>query len=83
MLCEIRTQLTPSKKHSNPQFSVRVYCGQTAGWIKMPLGREVCLGPDDIMLDGEPVPRLPKRIAPSQFPAYVYCGQTVAHLGYC
>jgi len=33
-------------------------CGQTAGWIKMPLGTEVGLGPGDIVLDGEPI--LPK-----------------------
>jgi len=30
---------------SNPQFSAHVYCGQMAGWIKMPLGRDVDLGP--------------------------------------
>ena len=33
-----------------------VYCGQTAGWIKMPLGTEVGLGPGDIVLDGDPAP---------------------------
>jgi len=32
----------PPKRHS-PQFSAHVYCGQTAGWIKMPLGTEVGL----------------------------------------
>jgi len=38
-------------------LSVRlVYCGQTIGWMKMPLGREVCLGPGDIVLDGDPAP---------------------------
>jgi len=31
-----------------------VYCGQTVGWIKMPLGTEVGLGPGDIVLDGDP-----------------------------
>ena len=35
-----------------PQFSARVYCGQTAGWTKMPFGKEVGLGPGDIVLDG-------------------------------
>jgi len=30
-----------------------VYCGQTVGWIKMPLGMEVGLGPGDIVLDGD------------------------------
>jgi len=29
-------------------------CGQTAAWIKMPLGMEVGLGPDHILLDGDP-----------------------------
>ena len=45
---------------SPPQFSVHVYCGQTAGWIKMALGKEVGLGPGHIVLDGDPAP-LPKR----------------------
>jgi len=30
-----------------------------AGWIKIPLGTEVGLGPGDFVLDGNPVP-LPK-----------------------
>ena len=45
---------------SPPQFSVHVYCGQTAGWIKMALGVEVGLSPGHIVLDGDPAP-LPKR----------------------
>ena len=32
---------SPAKKEHNPQFSTHVYCGQTAGWIKMPLGTYV------------------------------------------
>jgi len=39
---------------SSPQFSAHVYCGQTAGWIKMPLGREVDFGPCHIVLNGDP-----------------------------
>jgi len=35
-------------------FFVHVYCGQRAGWIKMPIGTEVCLGPRHIVLDGNP-----------------------------
>jgi len=31
-----------------------VYCGQTAGWMKMPLGAEVYLSPGHIVLDGDP-----------------------------
>jgi len=37
------------KRGRSPQFSGHVYCGQTAGWMKMPLGTEVGLGPDDIV----------------------------------
>jgi len=32
----------PKKEHS-PQFSAHFCCGQTAGWIKMPLGMKVGL----------------------------------------
>jgi len=42
------------------KFSAHVYCGQTAAWIKMPLGTEVGHGPDDIVLDGDRAP-LPKK----------------------
>jgi len=55
------------------QFSAQVCCGQTAGWIKMPLGREVDLGPGDIALDGDPVPR---RGAAPQFSTHVSLDQT-------
>ena len=33
-----------------------VYCDQTVGWIKMPLGMEVGLEPGHIVLDGDPAP---------------------------
>jgi len=36
-----------------PQFSAHVCCGQNDGWIKMPLGTEVGLGPGHV-LDGDP-----------------------------
>jgi len=38
------TQL-PRKKETHPQFRAHVYSGQTAGWIKRPLGTEIGLGP--------------------------------------
>ena len=38
-----------------------VYCDQTVGWIKMPLGTEVCLSPGDILLDGDPAPPPPRK----------------------
>jgi len=34
-----------------------------AGWIKMPLGMEVGLGPGDFVLDGDPAPLSPKKRA--------------------
>ena len=33
-----------------------MYCGQTVGWIKLPLGTEVGLGPGGIVLDRDPTP---------------------------
>jgi len=70
-----RPSLSP-KRGRSPQFSAHVYCGQTAGWIKMTLGTEVGLGPDDIVIDGDPAP-LSKTGAepPPQFSAHVHCGQ--------
>jgi len=43
----------PQKGRSPTQFSAHVYCGQTAAWIKMLLGREVGLGLRDIVFDVE------------------------------
>ena len=71
----------PQRGTAPPQFSAHVYCGQMAGWIKMPLGTEVGLGPGHNVLDGDPTP--PKRGDSPQFSAHVYCGQMVAHLRYC
>jgi len=46
----------PPKRGHSPQFSAHVCCGHMAGWIKMPLGREVGLGPSDFVLDGDAAP---------------------------
>jgi len=47
---------SPQKGAESP-FTAHVYCGQTAGWIKMPLGIiEVGLGPGHTVLDVEPAP---------------------------
>ena len=49
-----------------------VYCGQTARWIKMPLGTEIDLGPGDIALDENLDP--PHRKGHNlSFSTYVYC----------
>ena len=54
------------KKGQSPQFSAHLYCGQTAGCIKMPLGMEVGLRPGDFVLDGETAPT-PKGAEPPLF----------------
>jgi len=49
----------------------------------MPLGKEVGLGPGDVVLDGDPpLPTDRGTAAPPHFSAHVYCGQTVAHPSY-
>ena len=53
-----------------------VRCGPTAGWIKMPLGMKVHLGPGDIVLDGDPAPIPAQKRHSPQFSAHVYCGHT-------
>ena len=46
----------PKRGHS-PQFLAHVYCGQMAGWIKMPLGiMKVGLNPGHTELYGDPAP---------------------------
>jgi len=75
------TQLpSPQKGYTSPQFSAHVHCGQTAGWIKMTLGSEVCLGPGDIVLEGTQLSPTERGTTAPHFWAHVCCGQTVAHL---
>jgi len=38
-----------------------MHCGQMVGWIKMPLGTEMGLGPGHIVLNGNPAPLPPKK----------------------
>jgi len=67
----------PSPKGAQPQFLAHVRWGQTAGCIKMPLGRKVDLGPGNIVLDGDPA--RPQRRG-AQYPQFwpACCGQTAA-----
>jgi len=44
--------LPPKNGTALAQFLAHVYCGQTAGWIKMPLNSEVNIGPGNVVLDG-------------------------------
>jgi len=69
------TQLpSPKRGQSPPNFwpNAHVYCGQTAGWIRMPLGTEVVLGPGHIVLDWDPTPPAHKKgTAPNFRPMHV------------
>jgi len=56
------------------QFSAHICCSQMAGWIKIPLGREVGLGPGHIVLHGDPALPPQKGHSPPNF--CPYCGQT-------
>ena len=71
------------KTGSASHFSAHVYCAQTAGWINMPLGTKVDLGPCQLPHCVTLDPAQPQKDHIPQFSADVYCGQTVAHLSYC
>ena len=49
----IRWGPSSPKRGTAPHLLANVYCGQMAGWIKMPLGTEIGLGPGHIVLDGD------------------------------
>jgi len=53
------------------QSLTSVYCGRTVGWIKMPLGTGVGLGPGHIVLDRDPASYWKR----PYFWAHLYCGQ--------
>jgi len=55
----------PPKREQSLQFWAHLYCGQTAGCIKMPLGTEVGFGRGHIVLDGDPAPPSQKGDSPS------------------
>jgi len=74
---------SPRKGHSTTHFSAHVYCGEMAGWINMPLDKEVSLdlGTGHTVFDGAQLPPERGTAAPLSS-THVYCGQTVAHLSY-
>jgi len=69
-------KISPKGAHQPPPLSAHVYCSQTLGWIKMPLGTKIGLGPGHIVLGGAPA--LPQKRGHSSppFSAHVYCCQT-------
>jgi len=71
-----RSSPPPLKGAQSPVFR-----GETARWMKTPLGREVDLGPAHIVLDGVRAPCERSTAAPSFRPMSIVA--TVAHLSYC
>ena len=50
-----------------PHQRTLAYCGQTAGWIKIPLGTEEGLSLGDIVLDGDSAPHVKGHSSPLHF----------------
>ena len=64
----------PRKKMgTSPQFLAHVCCGQTAGWIKIPLGMKVGISQATLCYMGIQLPQMGHS---PQFSAHVYGGQT-------
>jgi len=61
----------PQRGRSPIQFSAYVYCGQTAAWIKMPLGTEVGLGLRYIVFNVDP--GAPRKKAHQPLPNFGPC----------
>ena len=79
----MRSQLSlPKIVGGTPQFTAHVYCGQTAGCIKMPRSTEVDLSSGHIVSDGDPAPSQKGHITPPPFRPMSNVA-TVAHLSYC
>ena len=57
----------PPKEGRATEFSAHFYCGQTAGYIMMPLGMEVGLSCGDFVLDRDPGLLPPKGAKPRKF----------------
>jgi len=79
----METQLPLPERGTTPTyFLAHVYCGQTARWMKTPLGTEVDLGPDHIVLDGDPGPPAKGvQQPPSFWPMSIVA--TVVYFSYC
>jgi len=67
----------------HPKFLAHVYCGQTAGWIKTPLGTEIDLAPGHFVLDGFPAIGERGTAARPLFGPYLLWAHAVAYLSYC
>jgi len=76
-------QLPQKKAHPPPPnfWPMSINCGQMAGWVKVPLGTAVNVGPGNVVLDEVAAP--PKRGTVSPRPSASFrlvCGQTAVWL---
>jgi len=75
-------QAPPPPKGHSPQIFGPICCGQTAAFIKMPLGMDVGLSPGDFVLDGDPVPPPKKGAEPPNFrPVFIVAKRLDGSLG--
>jgi len=81
LLYAFRQQSSSSYRYSYVASGILHYCGQTAGWMKMPLGTDVDLRAGLIVLDGFPALCERCTASPSFKPMSIVA--TVAHLSYC
>ena len=86
------TQFPHGKGTAAPTFAVYgqtartmsiVAIGQAAGWIRIPLGTQVGLGPCDIVLDGDPASPVHEEghSNPSHFSAHFALSDCYSYLG--
>jgi len=73
----------PPKRGTAPQFSVHVYRGQMALWMKTPTGTEVDLSPGHIVLDRDSAPSPMKGVQQSPLLRPISTVATVANHSYC
>ena len=74
-----RSSASPKNGETVPPNFRSMYCGQMAGWVKMPLGSKIGFGRGDIVLDGDQAHPPLKRHSP-QVSAHVCCGQTAGSI---
>jgi len=74
-------------ENMHPHFPAHVCYGQTAGWIGIPLGAEICLVPGDIVLHGDPSPQGKGHSSPPTFRptvlARISAGPHFTHNPFC
>jgi len=77
------TVTSSSSPYATGQLSCPVCLAKGLDGSRCHLVRRYSLGPDDIVLDGDPAATHGQEQSSPHFSAHFYCGQTVVHLSYC